>query len=157
MYFFKYVLICTDLHWFCFGFTIQIVHLRHTCGFFHFPQTVHKSIFIAPQALLWECPKTVAEQVHREECRRCSISGLLMLIWRPLMGHLLGASCGYRKTFRGPRTGSRSLQIRPNSVRPSIRPSDVVVFFFEPILDQENGILVEETSKKMSKKVILRW
>ena len=70
------------------------------------------------------------------------------------MGHLLGASCGYRKTFRGPRSGSRSLQIRSNSVR---RPTSVrVVFFLEPILDQENGILVEETRKKTSKKVILR-
>ena len=70
------------------------------------------------------------------------------------MGHLLGASCGYRKTFRGPRTGSRSLQISPDSVHPSIRPT--VRFFFEPVLDQENGILVEETRKKTSKKVILR-
>ena len=43
------------------------------------------------------------------------------------MGHLLGASCGYRKTFRGPRTGSRSLQIRPDSVRPSGHPYE---FFF---------------------------
>ena len=87
------------------------------------------SYIIAPQALLWECPQTVAEQVHREECRRCSISGLLMLIWRALMGHLLGASCGYRKPFRGPRSGSRSLQIRPNSVRPSpVHPS--ASFFF---------------------------
>ena len=73
-------------------------------------------------------PQTVAEQVHREECRRCSISGLLMLIWRALMGPLLGASCGYRKTFRGPRSGSRSLQIRPKSVRPSGHPP--VRFFF---------------------------
>ena len=62
-----------------------------------------------------------------KECRRCSISGLLMLIWRSLMGHFVGASCGYRKTFRGPRSGSRSLQIRPKSVRPYIRPTD---FFF---------------------------
>ena len=69
------------------------------------------------------------------------------------MGPLLGASCGYRKTFRGPRTGSRSLQIRPDSVRPSVHPYE---FFFEPILDQENGIVVEETRKKTSKKVILR-
>ena len=72
------------------------------------------------------------------------------------MGHLLGASCGYRKTFRGPRSGSRSFQIRPNSVRPSVRPSVTYDFFFEPILDQENGILVDETRKKTSKKVILR-
>ena len=69
------------------------------------------------------------------------------------MGHLLGASCGYRKPFRGPRTGSRSLEIRPDSVRPYIRPCEI---FFEPILDQDNGILVEETRKKTSKKVILR-
>ena len=69
------------------------------------------------------------------------------------MGPLLGASCGYRKTFRGPRSGSRSLQIRSNSVHPtSVR----VFFFLEPILEQENGILVEETRKKTSKKVILR-
>ena len=46
-----------------------------------------------------------------------------MLIWRALMGHLLGASCGYRKPFKGPRSGSRSLQIRPKSVRPSVRPA----------------------------------
>ena len=72
------------------------------------------------------------------------------------MGHLLGASCGYRKPFRGPRTGSRSLQIRPDSVHPAIRPIRPYDFFFEPILDQENGILVEETRKKTSKKVILR-
>ena len=45
------------------------------------------------------------------------------------MGHVLGASCGYRKTFRGPRSGSRSLQIRPKSVRPSGHPSVRVVFF----------------------------
>ena len=69
------------------------------------------------------------------------------------MGPLLGASCGYRKSFRGPRSGSRSLWIRPISVRPSgVRN----VFFLEPILEQENGILVEETRKKTSKKVILR-
>ena len=72
------------------------------------------------------------------------------------MGPLLGASCGYRKTFRGPRSGSRSLQIRPDSVRPSVRPAIRNVFFLEPILEQENGILVEETRKKTSKKVILR-
>ena len=72
------------------------------------------------------------------------------------MGHLLGASCGYRKTFRGTRTGSRSLQIRPNSVRPSVHPYVRTNFFFEPISDQENGILVEETRKKTSEKVILR-
>ena len=71
------------------------------------------------------------------------------------MGHLLGASCGYRKPFRGPRSGSRSLQIRPKSVRPSGHPF-ASFFFLEPILDQENGILVEETRKKTSKKVILR-
>ncbi len=71
------------------------------------------------------------------------------------MGPLLGASCGYRKTFRGPRTGSRSLQIRPDSVHPTDHPS-VRFFFFEPILEQRNGILVEETRKKTSKKVILR-
>ena len=70
------------------------------------------------------------------------------------MGHLLGASCGYRKTFRGPRSGSRSLQIRLKSVRTSVHPS--ASFFFLPVLDQENGILVEETRKKTSKKVILR-
>ena len=64
------------------------------------------------------------------------------------MGHILGASCGYRKTFRGPRSGSRSLQIKPDSVRPSVRTSDRTKFFFEPISDQENGILVEETGKK---------
>ena len=29
-------------------------------------------------------------------------------------------------------------------------------FFVEPIFDQENGILVEETRKKTSEKVILR-
>ena len=39
------------------------------------------------------------------------------------------------------------------SARPAIRPYE---FFFEPILDQVNGILVEETRKKTSKKVILR-
>ncbi len=72
------------------------------------------------------------------------------------MGHLLGASCGYRKPFRGPQSGSRSLQIRPDSVRPSGHPSIRNVFFLEPILEQENGILVEETRKKTSKKVILR-
>ena len=105
-------------------------------------------MFIAPQALLGECPQTVAEQVHREECRRCSISGLLMLILPSLMGHLLGASCGYRKTFRSPRSGSRSLQIRPKSVRPSGHPAIRNVFFLEPIFVQENGILVEETRKK---------
>ena len=40
------------------------------------------------------------------------------------MGQLFGASCGYRKTFRGPRSGSRSLRIKPDSVRrpPAIRP-----------------------------------
>ena len=46
-----------------------------------------------------------------------------MLIWRALTGHLLGASCGYKKNFRGPQSGSRSLQIRPDSVRPSVHPS----------------------------------
>ena len=30
------------------------------------------------------------------------------------------------------------------------------VFFLEPILEQRNGILVEETRKKTSRKVILR-
>ena len=67
------------------------------------------------------------------------------------MGHLLGASCGYRKTFRGPRSGSRSLQIRPNSVSPSVHPYVRTKIFFEPISEQENGILVEETRKKRSK------
>ena len=45
---------------------------------------------------------------------------------------------------------SRSGQIL--SVRSSIRTN----FFFEPILEQRNGIVVEETRKKTSKKVILR-
>ena len=73
------------------------------------------------------------------------------------MGHLLGASCGYRKPFRVLEVvpgASRSGQIL--CIRPSVRPSARVVFFLEPILDQENGILVEETRKKTSKKVILR-
>ena len=37
-------------------------------------------------------------------------------------------------------------------VRTSVHP----LFYFEPILEQRNGILVEETRKKTSKKVILR-
>ena len=70
------------------------------------------------------------------------------------MGPLLGASCGYRKTFRvlgvlpGPSRSGQILCARPYAARTN--------FFFEPILDQENGILVEETGKKTSKKVILR-
>ena len=43
------------------------------------------------------------------------------------MGHILEASCGYRKPFRVPRSGSRSLQIGPESVRPSGHPYE---FFF---------------------------
>ena len=46
------------------------------------------------------------------------------------MGHLLGASCGYRKPFRGPRSGSRDLQIRPDSGHPAKRPSVTYEFFF---------------------------
>ena len=42
------------------------------------------------------------------------------------------------------------------SARPSGHPPARVVIFLEPVLDQENGILVEETRKKTSKKVILR-
>ena len=37
-----------------------------------------------------------------------------------------------------------------------IRPSVRNVFFLESILEQRNGILVEETRKKTSRKVILR-
>ena len=39
-------------------------------------------------------------------------------------GHVLGASYGYRKPFRSPRSGSRSLRIRPESVRTTsdVRP-----------------------------------
>ena len=55
MYFFKCVLICTDLHLFCFGLTIEIVYLRHTCRFSHFPQTVHKSIFMKNKYCLINC------------------------------------------------------------------------------------------------------
>ena len=73
-----------------------------------------------------------------------------MLIWWALMGPLLGASCGYMKTFRGPRSGSRSLQIRPKSVRPSVHP--YVTFFFEPISKQENGILLKKREKRRPKK-----
>ena len=75
------------------------------------------------------------------------------------MGHLLGASCGYRKPFRVPRSGSRSLQIGPESVRPSIRRSVHISvpteFFFETILEQRNGAIVEERRKTL-RKVILR-
>ena len=72
---------------------------------------------IAPQALLWECPQTVAEQVHREECRRCLISGLLMLIWM-----------SFRDTFwellavTGSILGSSQWFPKPPVFRPCIRP-----------------------------------
>ena len=36
------------------------------------------------------------------------------------------------------------------------RPAARNVFFLAPILEQENGILVEETTKNMPRKVILR-
>ena len=64
------------------------------------------------------------------------------------MGPLLRASCGYRKPFRGPRSGSRSLQIESEYVRPYICSR---LFFLDLILDQENGILVEETRKNVQK------
>ena len=61
------------------------------------------------------------------------------------MGHLLGASCGYRKPFRGPRTGSRSLQIEPNSVRPTIHPYE---FFFRA----DSGATKWNSSRRNEKK-----
>ena len=76
---------------------------------------------IAPQALLWECPQTVAEQVHREECRRCSISGLLMLIWMSFRGTLwellavTGSLLGSSEWIREP---PDQLKICASSVHP---------------------------------------
>ena len=71
------------------------------------------------------------------------------------MGHLLGASCGYRKPFRGPRSGSGPEPPDQLKICAPVHPF-VTFFFLEPILAQRNGILVEETRKKTSKKMILR-
>ena len=90
-------------------------------------------------------------QVAEKECRRCSISGLLMLIWWALMGHLLGASCGYRKTFGGPRSGSRSLRIRPNSVRPPVHPY-VRIFFSSRFWSNEMELRSKKREKRRLKK-----
>ena len=67
--------------------------------------------------------------------------------WRLLA--VTGSLLGFLAVVPG---ASRSGQILSDDVRPSVH----VVFFLEPILDQENGILVEETRKKTSEKVILR-
>ena len=64
------------------------------------------------------------------------------------MGHLLGASCGYRKPFRVPRSGSRSLQIKPDSVRPTDHPT--VRFFFRP----DSGSRKRNSSRRNVKKEV---
>ena len=70
-------------------------------------------------------------------------------------GHVLGAFAA-QEAFSG---SSEWVPEPPDQAKfcASVRPSVRNVFFFESFLDQENGILVEETRKSMSKKVILRW
>ncbi len=67
------------------------------------------------------------------------------------MGHLVGASCGYRKTFRGPRSDSRSLQIKPKSVRPAIHPP-ARFFFWSRFWGNEVGYYSTKREKRRPKK-----
>ena len=50
--------------------------------------------------------------------------------------------------------GNPQIELKSVRVMMSVRSSNF--FFADPILDQQNGILVDETRKETSKKVILR-
>ena len=61
-----------------------------------------------------------------------------------------GSLLGVLGVVPGASRSGQILSVRRPSVQ-SVRPS---CFFLEPILEQQNGILVEKTREKISKKVI---
>ena len=83
----------------------------------------------------------------------CKFGGHLWVPFWELLA-VTGRLLGVLRMVPGGSRSSQNLSARP-AIRPSVRPA-ASFFFLEPILEQENGILVEETRKKMSKKVILR-